>query len=442
MAIRIPGLFDEIKPEALQGITGVLQNFKNPNWQQQQALREQMLRNPELAQKLIDMGPEAVERTYGRGTGGIAKGQVSNEKKMNDITGAKIQELLSRPDSDPDKQDFINRRVGIDPLTRKGKEQGIVINDQAIAGNQNKLNDEAEVTRLRMLANAERMRYKGDIRATYQNGNAEVKAAIFRVPELKDEYEKAVQTKAEEARLALSKSVYNLDVRRENRIDNEHSLKFKLEQAEQNRSIIDAGELTELGMATSGQAIHNLRKTPGLQQTLEKLTVAPKGQEAEWQAAQNLKILKEERAKKTKFTEAKTKAVAVSSFRNQIREDMNVLLAARKEGNQNPPSKEAIEAALSSINYLAQANPEAFPDGVPPNYTFDPDTKATGKEFGVVGLKADVVKIEAPTQQPAKKVSKAWLDADRATQQGWLNAMQPAQRQQTEAVLRAQGALK
>ncbi len=101
MAIRLPGFFDEIQP-GLDKIGGFIQHLANPNMQQQVALRKAMLQNPELAQQLADMGPEAVEKMYGRGTSNIVPQlPKSSRQQAEEIRSGALADVLKRGPEDP-----------------------------------------------------------------------------------------------------------------------------------------------------------------------------------------------------------------------------------------------------------------------------------------------------------------------------------------------------
>lgn len=111
MAIKLQGFFDEIQP-AMGGLKNLVAGLANPNYQQQAAVREMILRNPELGQQLIDMGPEQVEQLYGKGTGGFARGKRSMKAQVEDVTGAEMARIMALPPDNPERLEFIANRVG------------------------------------------------------------------------------------------------------------------------------------------------------------------------------------------------------------------------------------------------------------------------------------------------------------------------------------------
>lgn len=102
---------ESIQP-AMQGIGSVINHIANPNWQQQAALRDMILKNPELQQQLVDMGADQVESAYGKGTGKFAQGTVSTEKKMKDMKGAEFQRIMALPVDAPERAEFLANMTG------------------------------------------------------------------------------------------------------------------------------------------------------------------------------------------------------------------------------------------------------------------------------------------------------------------------------------------
>lgn len=116
MTIRIPGFMDEIQ-NYLPGINEIVSSIANPDYRRQQALRKQMLENPELQQQLTDMGAKRVEEVYGKGTGGFAgDGPKSVKKQVSDATAAALPDILANPRA---KEELIANQTGTQTTTAR-----------------------------------------------------------------------------------------------------------------------------------------------------------------------------------------------------------------------------------------------------------------------------------------------------------------------------------
>lgn len=153
MTIRLPGIMEEIQP-ALGNIGNVLNNIVNPNYQQQAALRDMVLKNPALAQELIDLGPEAVERAYGKGTGGIAVGEKSSEYQMKKLKSGEFNRIMKGGTQD-EKDELIASLSGIKTPTER-KIQGLQVQsgEQNVAGGAIELADKQRVAALQPISKA------------------------------------------------------------------------------------------------------------------------------------------------------------------------------------------------------------------------------------------------------------------------------------------------
>lgn len=193
--IQLPGFINEIQP-ALQQIGGGIQNLVNPDWQRQQMLREMMLRNPELAQQLTDMGSQRVEEVYGKGTGGFAgSGPVSGKKLAENELSKALPEIFKDPKK---REEWLAGQTGtLTDAKRKIQDQTIQGNEVSIATGQLNLEDKRdEITHERdnrVLAGQAigKVGGSGNLYQAKQSGKLTLQelAAIQAIPEYKSIYE-------------------------------------------------------------------------------------------------------------------------------------------------------------------------------------------------------------------------------------------------------------
>ena len=140
MTIRLPGFMEEIAP-SLPALSNILSTAINPYHEQQAALRKAMLANPQLAQQLADMGPDAVDQIYGRKASKVVPNlPTSLEKQTKDVQRTALAEILALPDTDPIKIDYKARSVGakttadLEKIAREAlmQKQSIEANDLTI----------------------------------------------------------------------------------------------------------------------------------------------------------------------------------------------------------------------------------------------------------------------------------------------------------------------
>src|SRR5690349_6148104 len=77
----MPSISEQIGPD-LQAIGKTVSNFINPNRDIQVGLRQAIAQNPDLLQKLIDMGPEKVGMIFGKQAAFLGQGEKSVDEQM------------------------------------------------------------------------------------------------------------------------------------------------------------------------------------------------------------------------------------------------------------------------------------------------------------------------------------------------------------------------
>lgn len=168
MTIRLPNIGEQLAP-SMDGIRKLIASIANPNFQQQAALRQALLEGRIQPQELIDLGPEEVERRFGKGTAGFASGKKSLKSRFEDVTAEELQRVMSMPAGTPEREEFLAGRLGIKTSTER------TIGEQAVQRNQQIIDtaaqDRARETEFRVLANQaiSRIGGKQNLYTAYQN---------------------------------------------------------------------------------------------------------------------------------------------------------------------------------------------------------------------------------------------------------------------------------
>lgn len=77
----MPTISEQIGPD-LQALGGAIAKFRNPNRDIQTQLRQAVAQNPELLQKLIDLGPDKVGMLFGKEAAFLGQGEKSVDEQM------------------------------------------------------------------------------------------------------------------------------------------------------------------------------------------------------------------------------------------------------------------------------------------------------------------------------------------------------------------------
>ncbi len=116
MTIYKKGLAEYFMPAA-EKIADIIPRIGNPNYDMQQQLKKLMATDPTVAQKLANMGPEAVEKLYGKQMRKYAEAmpQDLNTKIMNRLQSPEVMDKLF---NDPVKlQGVLRKEYGIETDT-------------------------------------------------------------------------------------------------------------------------------------------------------------------------------------------------------------------------------------------------------------------------------------------------------------------------------------
>jgi microcompartment protein CcmK/EutM len=129
---RLDGWYDEIK-DSIPQIVGGVRSLINPNYQNDDALREAIKRDPSVLQKLRDMeanSPGLLARTYGKGTTGniMGLGESAENQQSRLLTSAR-SEVLSDPQAAKDiaGADVVTARTGQEELKKKGSDARVAV---------------------------------------------------------------------------------------------------------------------------------------------------------------------------------------------------------------------------------------------------------------------------------------------------------------------------
>jgi hypothetical protein len=84
---EMPTIGEQIGPE-LQTLAATFQKFRNPNQDIQKALRDAIATNPDILQKLIDLGPDKVTKIFGKEAAFLTEGEQSLDKQIETEIGS------------------------------------------------------------------------------------------------------------------------------------------------------------------------------------------------------------------------------------------------------------------------------------------------------------------------------------------------------------------
>jgi hypothetical protein len=122
----MPTIGEQIGPE-LQQLGSVLANIKNPNRDIQVSLRQAIAQNPDLLQKLIDMGPEKIATIFGKEASFLGEGEKSLGEQLKQEVSTRFKtddtfkgEYIAGQTGTKTATDRLEQTLGI-----KGKEVGI-----------------------------------------------------------------------------------------------------------------------------------------------------------------------------------------------------------------------------------------------------------------------------------------------------------------------------
>lgn len=391
MTIYKKGLAEYFQPAA-DKIADIIPRIGNPNYDMQQMLKKLMASDPTIAQKLANMGPDAVEKLYGKQMRKYAEAmpQDMNTKIMNTLnTPAVMDKILSDPvklqgilqkefgiltDSQI-KSDAANANSAVSQSIISGEQAGaaptvaraqISNANKAITDNEKSTQDEAALGVLsQRLADLKIPSIKDAMRKGILS--AKEKQLIYSHPDAFRRYSTELDEEYKNIQIGFEQQRMKLDAAYKAHQINQDSYANQINRLEMQVEFGRAARLADGSMGTVDvKTMRDLISSPGEVNRQLGITEEPKDPKAKamWKAAKEVK----------RQGEAQSEEVLMEA-RNKFEIRMGAEFAIlRKEGGDAQK-----EAALGRVN--AEAQKWFAGKGPIPVYKYDEKNPALGTNW-------------------------------------------------------------